>query len=228
MPSNFVFRLCDLKRHRSAPSMFGAEQTVKEIDAMILENARLQKDLQAQVKKGKAKLLRERAFVLDVALVLLTWTGSRLSVSRFLMCEGFFTGSQGEEEVLNEIEDRFVHMPLPTLEAIQRGETPPLARKVYEKATRTKQQLHLLTWVEQQNDEHGVAPTTAMLWEHMFSDQGEATSFASMTSGGRSKAAITKWTQRFRRRWGLKLIASAPHENVPIPDLRDKVARAKR
>jgi hypothetical protein len=172
---------------------------------------------------------------LDVGFVLfVTSSGDEEELGLLLSSYESKFGRDVVQQMRRDIEQRFVDTDVKTLEAIQRHEWPAFSDSVYKKARKMRRDFGLLSWVRNQNETKGVAPNVQLLLaarvkldvlhaSEFLTDVPDAS--ASPADGPArqpTKSAATKWAQRFRRRWKLKVEKPQSRDLLPVDDLRVK------
>ena len=198
---------------------------LNRLTSRLQELAQQKANATAQLKRHAGHANRKYKTTVDVAFVLYVLTqGDAACVEAYL--ESHVADLLGESiaaATLN-IERRFVDMALPDLEHVQELQSHLFPKSVYKKAVQAKSEFRLVSWVKHQNVTNGVAPSTRLLCDEATRQQEETDSHNSgvPSAPDKSEAALVKWAQRFRHRWGLRLEKSHPHEAVPPAELHEK------
>jgi hypothetical protein len=176
------------------------------------------------VRKDEALRRRRSRLLLDVLFVLYVLTDADATSQRILWRR--FRNDVGEEDqdtFTRKLEDRLLSFTLAELGYIAEKRSPPFQPRVYAKADKVFDELKLAGWVHTQNESHGVAPNVRMLWRRACGSPAAGQVLGDCRQPCRNSGpAVTKWAQRFRKRWGLTLAKSEPKERVPVAELQEK------
>lgn len=188
-----------------------------------------------QVKQKKKQFLRERklqqqrekrltGFITDVAFILFVWTCPCAHLCQAYLAAQLAKGSQEHLPTLEQIELRYLEADIAEINAVMEKK-PEVGQRKIETAARFQRDFNLSQWIESQNIEKGVAPTIALVQQHLQE------AVVCTDAGGEPFAPpgpmqpSTKWVQRFRTRWGMKRGRFQPRDRVPVEELRMKVGQ---
>ena len=182
--------------------------------------------MEAARKKESDAHHRKLTAVLDVGFILYVTSGGDVCELRMYLHHNLPEGAAAEvDDFVHQLEQRFLETELNTLSKIADSQSPPFSTQKYRRASRAREELGLLDWIRTQNDDHGVAPSSSLLWDQKTKVAGEKaeSSTAVPHAAGPTKSAQIKWAQRFRARWKLQMVRPVAQHVLPPEQLQQKV-----
>lgn len=200
------------------------EAHLRSLDDQMKSNALAQARHKSALKNLKRQENKHRSTLLDVCFILFVWyvPSSQLAMA-FAMQQ---SKKKGWEAVVTEdmLADRYMVTPLETLAALE-SKSGGLPKTVIDQANRFEREYNLYHWVQQANDDKGVAPTTSLVKKHLGTVVHTDTAGGDNVCKAKSKKVSTSWVQRFRKRWVIARGRFAPGERLSLEQVRDKVKK---
>ena len=183
-----------------------------------------------EVRRAKAAAkARSRAWQLSTtqqrsALIVYAATGYAVGPAvKYLNGVGRRRGwpAVAEERLRAVVEELFLDADADVLAALA-DEASPSDAEAMREAAPVLEEWRLATWARAQNEERGVAPSTAQLLDRLAADRLRAGHPDAYARGTTAVPASRKWACRFRRRWGGRFGTLPVSEGVPLAEMREK------
>ena len=167
------------------------------------------------------RLSYQNSWVQQICFLLFVWTSPKAE-----MALAYAAHAERKGKVFNNIteeylQERYLQTSIEELANIMSGEG--LTPRVIREARRFQQEHTLHHWIEVQNVQKGLAPSSARILQEAERLEHRHLGGTTLQRSGISDVGKTKWMQRFKQRWNVKKGKFQAGECVPQMEAHVKV-----